>query len=80
MRTIDTMAWSETLGVHPMFLSSAMREKLKRMESSAEDLRALLISLKDAPDDELVVCLQSANRSMEQAMRAIELAMRQVGR
>lgn len=80
MRTIDAVAWSDTLGVHPSFLPNAMRERLKRIEATAEDVRQQIRALKDAPDDELLWCLQSANRSLEQAMQALEASLRQVVR
>lgn len=80
MRTIDAAGWAETLGVHPSFLGNAMRERLKRIEAIEQDVRALLRSLRDAPDDELLWCLQSANRSLEQSGQALQASIRQVTR
>ncbi|AXG14957.1 hypothetical protein DN585_17475 [Intrasporangium calvum] len=80
MKTIDLIAWSEALRVHPTFVSNALRQKIQRVETTSEELRVITGSLKDAPDDELVMCLRSASRSMEEALRVLESALREVGR
>jgi hypothetical protein len=80
MRTVDTVAWTESLGVHPGFLERAMNEKLRRMQDAEEELRGLFNVMKDAPHDEMVLSLRSANRSLTQAVECMQACIRLVRR
>ena len=76
MRTMDSTAWAEALGVHESFLDRAMQQRLRRLQDAEEELRALFIAFKDAPDDELVLSLRSANRAMTEAVECMRGAIR----
>ncbi len=80
MKTIDVIAWSEALRVHPTFLGNALRQRINRIGETSEDLRVVMASLKEAPDEELIMRLRSADRSLDEAIRVLESALRNVGR
>jgi hypothetical protein len=80
MRAVDTTAWGEALGVHPGFVSSALREKMRHVDDAGQDVKSLVNSLKDAPDDELLLALLSAQRGLGQAVTLLEEALRRAGR
>jgi hypothetical protein len=80
MRAVDTTAWGEALGVHPGFVPNALREKMRRADDAGQDVKILLNSLKDAPDDELLLSLLSAQRALVQVVTLLEQALRQSGR
>lgn len=80
MRAVDTVAWGEALGVHEGFVPSALREKLRRADDLAQEAKDLLGSLRDVPDEELLLALLSAHRSLVESVSLLERALRQAGR
>ena len=76
MHTMDSSAWAQALGVHEGFLDRAMQQRLRRLQDTEEELRALFNAFKDAPDDELVLSLRSANRAMTVAVECMRAAVR----
>ena len=75
MHTMDSTAWAHALGVHESFLERAMQQRLRRLQDTEEELRALFNAFKDAPDDELVLSLRSANRSLTEAVDCMRAAI-----
>jgi len=78
--TVDSTAWAEAFGVHHDVLERAMQTRLRRLQDMDEELRSVYSSFRDAPDDELVLCIRSANRSMTQAVECLQHAIRQTSR
>lgn len=79
MRAVDTTAWGEAMGVHEGFVASALREKLRRADELAQESKNLATSLRDAPDEELLLALLSAHRSLNETVTLLERALRQAG-
>ena len=80
MYTADSAAWAEALGVHDAFVDRALQQRLRRLQDMEEELRALYTSFRDAPDDELLLSIRSATRSMSQAVECMQIAIRQMSR
>lgn len=72
MRHIDSTAWEEVLGVGRKELPWALQAQLRRVEDLHADVSRLRASLVDAPDEELVLMLSSASRSLAAAGHRIE--------
>lgn len=80
MYTADSTAWAEAFGVHHSFLDRALQQRLRRLQDMEEELRSLYNAFKDAPDDELLLSIRSATRSMTQATECLQIAIRQTSR
>lgn len=72
MRHIDAVAWSDVLGVGRKELPWALRSKIRQLEDLHTDVSRLRASLNDAPDEELVLMLTSASRSLAAAGQRLE--------
>lgn len=72
MRGIDSSAWSEVLGVGRKELPWALQAQLRRIEDLHADVSRLRAALTDAPDEELVLMLSSASRSLAAAGHRLE--------
>lgn len=80
MYTADSTAWAEAFGVHHSFLDRALQQRLRRLQDVEEELRSLYNAFKDVPDDELLLSIRSATRSMTQSVESLQIAIRQTGR
>lgn len=80
MYTADSTAWAEAFGVHHGFVERAMQQRLRRLQDTEEELRSLYTAFRDVPDDELLLCIRSATRSMSQAVECLQIAIRQMSR
>ena len=67
MRAIDTVAWTETLGVGRKELPWAMQSKARQVADLYEEVSRLRSSLASGPDEELAMMLASASRSLATA-------------
>ena len=72
MRRVDSTAWEEVLGVGRKELTWALQAQLRRIEDLHTDISRMRASLAEAPDEELVLMLQSASRSLAAAGHRIE--------
>lgn len=72
MRRIDSSAWSEVLSVGRKELPWALQAQLRRIEDLHTDVSRLRTALADAPDEELVLMLSSASRSLAAAGHRLE--------
>ncbi len=67
MRAIDTVAWTETLGVGRKELPWALQGKARQLADLYEEVSRLRSALASGPDEELVVMLAAASRSLATA-------------
>lgn len=67
MRSIDTVAWTEALGVGQKELPWALRNKARQIADAHDEVARLRAALAGGPDEELVVMLSSASRSLAEA-------------
>jgi hypothetical protein len=80
MYTADSTAWAEAFGVHHSFLDRALQQRLRRLQDMEDELRSLYNAFKDVPDDELLLSIRSATRSMTQSVECLQVAIRQTSR
>lgn len=67
MRAVDTVAWTETLGVGRKELPWALRNKARQIAEVHDDVTRLRTALAAGPDEELVIMLSAASRSLAEA-------------
>lgn len=72
MRPIDSVAWSEVLGVGRKELTWAIQAQIRKIEDVHTDVSRLRATLNEAPDEELVLMLTSASRSLAAAGQHLE--------
>ncbi|KJK11905.1 hypothetical protein UB45_11850 [Terrabacter sp. 28] len=80
MYTADSIAWAEAFGVHQGFVDRALQQRLRRLQDTEEELRSLYTAFRDVPDEELLLSIRSATRSMSQAVECLQIAIRQMSR
>ena len=67
MRAVDTVAWTETLGVGRKELPWALKSKARQLVDAYEEVSRLRAALAAGPDEELVMMLSAASRSLAMA-------------
>ncbi len=67
MHGVDIAAWGDTLGVGAKELGWAFQARIRQVEEMHGELNQLRASFSDAPDEELVITLTSACRSLAAA-------------
>ena len=67
MRAVDTVAWTETLGVGRKELPWALKGKARQLVDLYEEVSRLRATLAAGPDEELAMMLAAASRSLATA-------------
>ena len=67
MRAVDTVAWTETLGVGRKELPWALKGKARQLVDLYEEVARLRASLAAGPDEELAIMLSAASNSLAMA-------------
>jgi hypothetical protein len=80
VRAIDTVAWTETLGVGRKELPWALKAKARQVADLYEDVNRIRATLAHGPDEELVMMLTAATRSLAAAGTRIAETLGDVNR
>ena len=72
MRGIDVAAWTDLLGVGQKELPWAFKARIRAIEETQQEVNRLRVMLRAAPDEELVLLLDSACRSLAMAGARLE--------
>ena len=67
MRAVDTVAWTETLGVGRKELPWALKGKARQLLDCYEEVSRLRAALASGPDEELAMMLSAASGSLAMA-------------
>jgi hypothetical protein len=67
MHRVDTAAWTDTLGVGSKEMPWVLQGKVRQLFELYEDVNRLRSTLAQAPDEELILMLTSACRSLAAA-------------
>lgn len=72
MRAVDVAAWTDLLGVGEKELPWALKARVRAIEETQQEVNRLRIMLRSAPDEELVLLLEAASRSLATAGTRLE--------
>ncbi|GAA4117802.1 hypothetical protein GCM10022415_16040 [Knoellia locipacati] len=72
MRRVDIAAWTDLLGVGDKELAWALKARIRVVEETHADVNRLRLGLRGAPDEELVLLLEAACRSLGMAGERLE--------
>ena len=72
MRRVDIVAWTDLLGVGEKELPWALKARVRVVEDTQADVNRLRQGLRAAPDEELVLMLEAACRSLAMAGERLE--------
>jgi hypothetical protein len=77
---VDTVAWTETLGVGRKELPWALKAKVRQICDLHDDANRLRVALASAPDEELALMLTAACRSLAAAGNRLAETLTDVSR
>lgn len=67
MHGVEAAAWADVLGVGQKELPWALQARIRVLEDTQSDVNRVRQGLRDAPDEEFVILLESACRSLAAA-------------
>lgn len=72
MRPVDVAAWTDVLGVGQRELPWMLRSRIRVVEDAQDEINRIRLGLRGAPDEELVLFLEAACRSLGAAGHRLE--------
>ena len=80
MRPAEVAAWTDFLGVGEKELPWALKARARVVEETQAEVNRLRLGLRRAPDDELVLMLEAACRSLACAGERLQEYVADLGR